>query len=345
MSRRRLFQVLVTAVVSVCLLVLSGVVSAQGNSDKEFGHVKQVQERHTGKLMTKPGVVGTAVGFNDKDEHAVLVLLEKAGVAGIPQDLEGVPVHSIVTGKIYALRTEGKSSPSASGGTDPKARFPRPVPIGVSTGNALAKDWATGTIACRVTDGSAVYALSNNHVYALENKAPINSEVLQPGLYDTRGKYSSTNVIGNLTQFITINFGATGNVVDAAIAKSTKGLLGNATPSNGYGEPSSATVPARVGLAVQKYGRTTSLTKGTVYAINAIVTVGYSTGTATFTNQIIITPGRFSAAGDSGSLIVTNDSNRNPVGLLFAGSSSFTVANPIDAVLSSFGTNFKIDGK
>ena len=66
-------------------------------------------------------------------------------------------------------------------------------------------------------------------------------------------------------------------------------------------------------------------------------------------HQIIITPGTFSAGGDSGSLIVEdakgkNASDRNkPVGLLFAGSPFFTVANPIGSVLERFGVT--IDGE
>ena len=31
-------------------------------------------------------------------------------------------------------------------------------------------------------DGGHVYALSNNHVYALEDVAPVDDPVLQPGL-------------------------------------------------------------------------------------------------------------------------------------------------------------------
>jgi len=38
-----------------------------------------------------------------------------------------------------------------------------------------------------------------------------------------------------------------------------------------------------------------------------------------FTNQIAITPAAFSAGGDSGSLIVSEDGTPNPVGLLFRG--------------------------
>jgi hypothetical protein len=47
---------------------------------------------------------------------------------------------------------------------------------------------------------------------------------------------------------------------------------------------------------------------------------------------------KFIGAGDSGSLLVTNP-GKNPVGLLFAGTSDgkLAVANPIEAVLDSFG--------
>ncbi|UCE04689.1 MAG: PKD domain-containing protein, partial [bacterium] len=62
---------------------------------------------------------------------------------------------------------------------------------------------------------------------------------------------------------------------------------------------------------------------------------------ARFVDQISITDGTFSDGGDSGSLIVTDDSNKKPVGLLYAGSSDRTLANPIDPVLQRF--NVTID--
>jgi hypothetical protein len=66
------------------------------------------------------------------------------------------------------------------------------------------------------------------------------------------------------------------------------------------------------------------------------------TKTARYVDQFIISPGTFSGGGDSGSLIVTDDANANPVALLFAGSSSVTIANRIDLVLDRFGVT--IDG-
>jgi len=349
MPRRRLFQVLLATVLSICLLALSGVVSAQGNSDKAFERVKEVQERHTAKLMAQKGVVGTAVGLTENDRPAVLVLLEEAGVAAVPAELDGVPVRPLVTGKIEALgsnRTslsKGKARPKI----DPTAWFSRPVPIGVSTGNATS--YSAGTIGCRVSKGGKVYALSNNHVYALENQATAGQngdKVVQPGLYDTGGTYNSANDIGTLADFVRIEFStAASNTVDCAIAASSTSLLGNSTPADGYGTPTSETTTAAVGMAVQKYGRTTSLTRGTITAINATINIGYSSGTARFVGQIIVqSRSPFIKAGDSGSLLVT-DPGKAPVGLLFAGDSSgkYAIANPIDAVLTALGVS--VDGQ
>ena len=124
---------LVTAVVTICMLVLSGVVSAQGNSDEAFARVKEVQERHTNELMAKPGVAGTAIGPGQSAQPVVLVLVEHGGVSDLPGALEGVPVRPLVTGKIYALPKGGQ--PAAESTLSPTARWPRPVPIGDSTGN------------------------------------------------------------------------------------------------------------------------------------------------------------------------------------------------------------------
>jgi len=301
----------------------------------------QIQDRHTGRLMGIPGVVGTATGLDAAGQPVVKVFLAKGGVPGIAAKLEGVSVDVEVTGVFVALR-KPSGKPSKPPAIDPTARFPRPVPIGVSTGHP---NITAGTIGCRVFDEyGEVYALSNNHVYADENRA-LTGNVLQPGPWD--GGIDPADAIGTLWDFYLITFKGPyppyyNNTIDAAIAWSSTDLLGKATPSNGYGTPKSSPVRAKVRLSVKKYGRTTGQTQGRVYAVNAKVDVGYDSGVARFVNQIIVTPGSFSAGGDSGSLVVTADGN-NPVGLLFAGSPTMTVCNPIDAVLEFFGV--WIDGQ
>jgi hypothetical protein len=306
-----------------------------------------VQDRHTDILMAEPGIVGTATGLNEHGRPAILVFaksFELARAAFIPSNIEGVPVVVKITGEIFALK---KPSWSGGGGedVDPTSRFDRPVPIGVSTGHP---DITAGTIGCRVTDGTDVYALSNNHVYANQNSASIDDAVIQPGTYD--GGTSPSDDIGTLSDFKPINFLGSNNTIDAAIALSSTAWLGNATPSDGYGTPRSTIVGEAIGQSVIKYGRTTSQTKGRIDAINASVNVNYgANGVALFVGQIIITGGGFSKGGDSGSLIVVQAKGRNkednlkPVGLLFAGSTTITVANRIDAVLAHFGVT--IDGE
>jgi hypothetical protein len=75
---------------------------------------------------------------------------------------------------------------------------------------------------------------------------------------------------------------------------------------------------------------------GHITSVATDVTVGYETGNFTFENQIIIVGdnGPFSAAGDSGSLILDRQSN-NAVALLFAGSNTHTIANHLTKALQA----------
>ena len=286
----------------------------------------EIQERHTEVLMAIEGVVGTAVGFSVNDVPEIRVYTIDAGIEGLPELLEGYPVVIKPTGMLMAL-------------SDPTAKQPRPVPIGVSTGHPAI---TAGTIAARVKDALGnVYALSNNHVYAASNDAELDDNVLQPGMFD--GGEDPTDAIGILDSFVPIDFSGGANTVDAAIAMSSRAMLHNSTPSDdGYGIPSSTTVAAFVGQQVKKYGRTTRLTHGEVTEVNVTANVCYEvvvlicTKAARFTGQIGISTTGFSDGGDSGSLIVTETGN-NPVGLLFAGSATLTLANPIDQVLDAFG--------
>ena len=301
-----------------------------------------VQRRHTQALLEIPGVIGTAVTGMPGGRAGVLILTERPGVTGIPLELDGVPVSVRVTGRIMAL-------------SDPTQRK-RPAPMGYSVGHPAI---TAGTIGARVRDAlGRVYILSNNHVLANSNGATIGDAAYQPGPFDGG---TTADQIATLSDFQVISFGGANNTMDAAIALSGVSVLDNAAPSDdGYGMPNSAIYGdadgdgviddrnALLGLNVQKYGRTTRLTRGQITGVNATVTVCYAvsdfvcTKSARFVDQLIISPAGFSNGGDSGSLIVTDDGNLNPVGLLFAGSATVTIANRIDLVLNRFGVS--IDG-
>lgn len=300
----------------------------------------KLQNEHTESLMANDGVVGTATSMTADGQPAIKVYVEslrRLDKRALPNSIEGTPVIVEEVGKIVAL----KGPPGGSNGVDPTARFPRPVPLGVSTGHP---DITAGTIGCRVKDGNGnVYILSNNHVYANENLASINDDLIQPGTFD--GGSLQNDYIGQLHDYVPIVFSTSANnVVDAAIASTTTSNMGTSTPSDGYGTPESVTVNASPGLRVKKYGRTTGQTNGRVDAVNATVNIGYDQGTARFVGQIIIKPGSFGAGGDSGSLVVVQkggDANK-PVGLYYAGSSLIGIANPINDVLNAFSVT--VDG-
>lgn len=292
----------------------------------------------TGVWMGRDGVVGTAVGLDAGGDYVVKVYLTALGMARLPATVDGVPVQLELTEAFRALNE--LPAPTAATDVDRRGNFPRPVPIGVSTGHTGV---TAGTIGARVTDGDRVFALSNNHVYANNNQARPGDPLLQPGVAD--GGRNPDDVVATLHDFQEIAFCSTRfscplNQMDAAIAATTPDDVGFATPDDGYGNPRTTPAEATLGMKVQKYGRTTGHTHGRVTGINAVIDVSYRGGTARFEDQILITGGGFSAGGDSGSLIVSEGllaADRRPVGLLFAGSPTSTIANPIDIVLDRFG--------
>lgn len=239
-----------------------------------------------------------------------------------------------------------------------------PIKLGTSGGDSLDSTTSgTTTTCCSGTLGSLVeragtyYILSNNHVLARSDQAKAGELITQPGLVDNNCVPSTP--VANLTQFVALPQGGTSTspkagTVDAAIAQIISGAvdtsgsileLGTASSTPNVpnpAPPASTTVAPAVSMGVAKAGRSSGLTCSTISQVNALINISYSTscsgGTTfyvQFDNQIVINGGSFSAAGDSGSLVV-NSNTAQPVGLLYGGDSTSTVANPIGAVLNAF---------
>jgi hypothetical protein len=251
----------------------------------------------------------------------------------------------------FALSAALLLAATAALAADHQARQSRPIQLGTSGGNVNDASHAfccSGTLGSLVTDGTNQYILSNNHVLARVNQGVAGEAVDQPGLVDVSCQNIAADYVANLTRFIPVNFarGST-NTVDCAIAKV---IAGDVDPNGGILDIGdiSKTINANpaVGLAVKKSGRTTALTTGSVTGVNGTFSVQYQAGcgsgkkeTATFVNQVVFD--NISGGGDSGSLIVENTATcPHPVALLFAGSSSTTIGNPIGAVLSALGVSF-----
>jgi hypothetical protein len=231
-----------------------------------------------------------------------------------------------------------------------------PTPLGVSGGNA--KDTSTsggvtvccgGTLGSLVSRGGKQYILSNNHVLAGSDSATVGDAIVQPGLIDNNCVVPPT--VASLSQFFNLENGKAPKI-DAAIAQVGTGTvdplgtilqLGSANngnqPTNGPPHAGPG-VAATMSRAVAKSGRSTGLTCSAIFALGVSTSVEYqkgcgtgSTFSVTYTDEVDITNSGFSAEGDSGSLVVTQDT-ADAVGLLFAGSDQDTVANPIGDVLT-----------
>ena len=209
--------------------------------------------------------------------------------------------------------------------------------FGVSGGNIndISKRFCcSGTLGALVTAGGVNYILSNNHVLARSDQASAGEDISQPGRIDNNCQ--TPPIVADFT-----TAPALGSNVDAAIAQLRSGAMNSTGSIQDIGTISSVVRNASIGLAVAKSGRTTGLTAGSIGAINANINVQYQSGcgsgkkfVVSYTNQVVINSTTFSAGGDSGSLIVSDDSCHQPVALLFAGSSSATIANPIGEVLT-----------
>jgi hypothetical protein len=215
----------------------------------------------------------------------------------------------------------------------------RNLHFGVSGGNIndiSRRFCCSGTLGSLVQSGSEQYILSNNHVLGRSDQAASGEDISQPGLIDNNCQVST--VVADFTTASPL-----GSNVDAALAQLRPGLMDGSGFIEDIGTISSTVKAPVVGLAVAKSGRTTGFTTASIGSINTSVSVRYSKSCGSnggpivsYTNQVVINSSTFSAGGDSGSLIVSNNSQscHQPVALLFAGSSTTTIGNPIGEVLA-----------
>lgn len=233
--------------------------------------------------------------------------------------------------------------PSGIIDSQPHRHKARPSPCGISCGHFRVTAGTQGALARgrRSPRDRRLLLLSNNHVIANSNNARFGDNILQPGRAD--GGVNPRDRIAILERFVPINFGGGANFVDAATGWCwprlvRKEFLFRSGTQWRFFRVSSAPVACRRGMIVGKSGRTTQLTSGRVVGCSETIRVRYGAGrVALFRDQISIrgNRGRFSDGGDSGSLVWTWDTRRNPVGLLFAGGGDFTFANKIGRVLAA----------
>ena len=233
-----------------------------------------------------------------------------------------------------------------------RAQEKPPIWLGVSGSNEMDCCTGTGTLGSLVKDAAGnTYILSNNHVLARTNQGQAGEKIIHRGFADTRPACSTkgTRVVAKLSSFVPIDFTGKANTIDAAIAQTVPKMINSGGGILGVGFISTATATPTAGMSVLKAGRTTGLTSGEIESVGVAMNVPYSpcgksAGTALFENLIVVVPGSFAGAGDSGSLILkkVTSGSPNPVGLEFASdpSSGRIFASPIDTVLAALNVSF-----
>jgi hypothetical protein len=322
------------------------------HSNRSYTHCTATYTAPRGLPPGSPSIflVGQAAG-NPHSAAALHILLNGAGFIS-----SGLQNQAVQTGYVQMGSSGGNANDYDSrrdGG-----------------GKEYVNDCCGGTLGALVTDRNGnPYILSNNHVLAESDQARAGDTVVQPALVDLNCNPQAGRSVGSLRYVVPLQSRQTN--VDAALAAATpavdgtgailqlgpsvNGVLTAAAPAAGAGEALTASLLNQ--LRVVKSGRTTGLTCSTVNAVDLSVQVDYYYDcaetqpyyTKTYVNQIGMPGASFADSGDSGALVL-DASNAQPVGLFFASGADdsnhgFSVANPIQDVLSELGQKSQADGQ
>jgi hypothetical protein len=310
----------------------------------KFQSVMSIQDRNTPALMAKRDVIGTATTLDDNGQPAIMILVtSKDAMDAAPKTIDGIPVKTVLTDKIVAMASVSH-----------KTKQTPPIQLGTSGGwrYDLANGYCCGgTLGSLISVGGVQRILSNYHVLEADIVSGGNSRVattgdyvIQPGLIDVTCNAANAQNVATLVKTSSLpnsNVDCSSANVISGMVSTTGSILEIGVIKSGSG------VAALVGQLVKKSGRTTGLTRSKVSGLNATISVSYENEcaggaafTKTFTGQILVANSRskFLAGGDSGSLMVQDvTTSPNAIGLLFAGSTSIAVANPIGQVLTFLG--------
>lgn len=322
------------------------------------------------KLLSKDNVVGVGIGKKmirgeKTDETSIVVFVKKK------LDKGDLSANSIVPYKVGDVKTDVIEIGEVRALASLRERV-RPAYPGVSVGHYAITAGTLGAVV-RSRKNRDILILSNNHVLAnvtngKDDRAKIGDPILQPGPVD--GGTKENDVIAHLENFVPLvisletpecNVANTAvraanavikmirpnyslrverasnseNIVDAAVAKViNRSMVRSEIPEIGR---ITGVNEVQLGEKVKKVGRTTGLTEGTIETVDVSIVVNMSEEIqAVFDQQVVSNVP--SLPGDSGSLIVNE--NNEAVGLLFAGSDTSTIFNPIKPVLEKLDIEF-----
>jgi len=272
-----------------------------------------IKARHARALRRYPNVCGLGVGFKVKKGKRINTLALRVYVTQkvprsrlkpgdrLPATIEGLPVDVIVREPVFRLFDPYHPSPENA------ARH-----VVLRGGISIGVGAATGTLGGSLFENGSLLdvMLTNWHVACEEVNCSAGTGI-QPGVFDGAGR---ERPVGNVLR----------SVLDERVDCAILGLNGVALLERTVLAVGALGIPvaAELGMAVQKVGRTSGLTTGTVTDIDADVDVSNASGGggSTFHHEGQIEfegDDGMIQRGDSGSLLL--EMNGNVVGLCFAG--------------------------
>jgi hypothetical protein len=295
------------------------------------------------------------IGFNE-DRNEVVVYtsttLTKADMPLVPTMISGTPVRYIKGGAAHV-----GAPPPPPMGVSPYSEHNGRYTCGSSiyVGNMIG----AGTLGCLVEDGHGILCgLTNNHVSAACNYAPLAMPIVAPGPIDVTAGSLDPFTIGHHYGLFPFVDGLDQNVavndnLDAAIFRIKDPGGVSSMQRNAYDTPA-MTMPVAAGMTVQKVGRTTGITQGYVRAqsvgpepVEYLLDEIDIRKTVYFDPLFIVEsqPNAFADIGDSGSLIthLEPNGNRLAVGIVVAVSKDrkLTYAADIGRILNYFGATLR----
>lgn len=290
------------------------------------------------EYLDRPGVTGIDVGYKEvggqlTDVVAIRVHVERKSddvpaAERVPDEIDGAVTD--VLERTYELHVAAEEfDVSLQADTTHYGTLQGGISMGPS--RVIGGSIYAGTLGAIVIDktNNQHAALTNFHVACVDSTWSVGDRMVQPSRIDTG--VVPGDEFGAIAR-ATLSGHVDGGLISIDSGKSTSCSVVEIGDIRG-------TKAATLGMAVRKRGRTTGLTYGSVDGLSLTVNVDYGDGIGvhTLTNQVSIAAdtthnAKFSDHGDSGSVIV--DGSGYVVALLFAGSGSNTVGNPIADVLS-----------
>jgi hypothetical protein len=165
-------------------------------------HLLQVQSMFESQILTRPNVIGVAVGLKETEGHwtdqlAIVALVQQKIPAGklsnsekIPRQIDDLPTDVYEVGHVRALQS-------------PQTRFRPTIPAGVSSGHQAVSAGTFGAVVKDRITGEKLL-LSNNHVFANSNDATLGDPILQPGPMD--GGAFPSDIVARLERYVPLRY-------------------------------------------------------------------------------------------------------------------------------------------